>query len=89
MIAEAVEHSETFWDLFYSLPHWEFELMLEFLTAVIFGKLIWGFITKHIHKDDETLEARIIREVDKRFAELIQHMHEDSGINHERKEADE
>ena len=74
--------TETFWDLFYSLPHWQFEIFLMVLFDVIIGGFIWGAIKRHIHRDDKSLEERINEEVDKRFAELVDHMHEDSGIDH-------
>jgi len=75
--------AETFWDLFKSLPHWEFELFLMILFDVVIGYFIWGVIKRHIHKDDKSIEETIREEVDARFAELMKHMHEDTGVDHE------
>jgi len=74
MIAEA---TETFWVLFKSLPHWEFEIFLMIVFDVVIGYFIWGAIKRHIHKDDKKLEDIIREEVDNRFEELVTHMHED------------
>jgi len=70
---------ETFWMLFNSLAHWEFEIFLMLLFDVIIGWGLWGFIKRHIHKDDKSLEDRIQEEI--RVA--LEHMHEDTGVNHD------
>jgi hypothetical protein len=53
-----IEH-ETFWSLFRSLPHWEFELFLLFLSDGVIGALLipafkrW---TSHHQSDDNRLD---------------------------------
>ena len=42
------EQPETFWTLFRSLGHWEFELFLMILFDLIIGGLAWPFIKKHL-----------------------------------------
>jgi len=70
---------ETFWDLFYSLPHWEFEIMLMILFDIIIGYFIWGAIKRHIHKDDKKLEDIIREEIEA----VLEHMHDDTGTSHD------
>ncbi|KKR31910.1 MAG: hypothetical protein UT65_C0014G0009 [Parcubacteria group bacterium GW2011_GWF2_39_8b] len=63
---------ETFWTLFYSLPHWEFEIFLMIIFDVLIGVLIWPKIkkfTKH-HKSDDERMADLEREVDKLKSKL-------------------
>lgn len=53
-----MEH-ETFWDLFYSAAHWQFEILLIIIFDGIIGLLIWPKIKQwftHHKEDDEKLE---------------------------------
>lgn len=49
-----MEH-ETFWTLFTSLPHWEFEIFLMFVFDVLVGILIWPAVRRSMthHKSDD------------------------------------
>lgn len=44
--------AETFWELFKSAGHWEFEIFLMLLFDFVIGFLIWQKLIKpHIHRD--------------------------------------
>jgi hypothetical protein len=43
---------ETFWELFKSVGHWEFELFLMILFDFVIGYVVWQRLLKpHIHRD--------------------------------------
>ncbi len=56
---------ETFWTLFYSLPHWEFEILLIILFDGIIGVIIWPKIQKFIvhHKSDDERIGDLEKEI--------------------------
>lgn len=44
--------AETFWELFKSVGHWEFEIFLMVLFDFVFGYVFWKKLIKpHIHRD--------------------------------------
>ena len=38
---------ETFWTLFRSAAHWEFELFLMLVFDVVLGAAVWPFVKRH------------------------------------------
>ena len=64
--------TETFWTLFYNLPHWEFEIFLIIIFDGIIGLIIWPKIRKFTthHKSDDERIADLEREVKKLKSKL-------------------
>ncbi len=55
-----MEEHETFWDLFNSIAHWQFEIFLIVLFDGIIGLLIWPKIKKwftHHEEDDAKIAS--------------------------------
>ncbi len=50
-----MEH-ESFWTLFKSASHWEFELFLMLLFDVVIGAVLWPFIRRHLKQHKEHAE---------------------------------
>lgn len=71
--------AETYVELVTDPNHWFLEITIMIVFDVVIGYFIWGAIKRHIHRDDETLEEKIQREITAALA----HMHDDSGVTHE------